>query len=71
MHDLGVIKTDKMPAHGSPQDRGSADAYYGRRYNPHYYDDTVGLIVRELMTPSEIEAYEYGYDNEEDRKDYE
>ena len=35
MDDKIVI--DELPRHGSPQDRGSADAYYGRHYDPHYY----------------------------------
>ncbi len=25
--------------HGSPKDRGSADAYYSRPYNPHYWPE--------------------------------
>ena len=71
MYDLDVIKTDDLPTHGSPQDRGSADAYYGRSYSPHYY---VGAsmqserVEKDLMTIGEIEAYKYGYDNEDDRK---
>ena len=32
-----TIVTEGLPRHGSPQDRGSADAYYGRGFNPHYY----------------------------------
>lgn len=62
-----------MPRHGSPEDRGSADAYYGRGYNPHYYvGDTltsqrVGL---QDMTPAEIVEYTRGYENEDDRKEW-
>lgn len=73
MYDLDVIETDTLPRHGSPQDRGSADAYYGRPYDPHYY---VGAtynserVEKDNMTVGEIEAYKYGYDNEEDRKDW-
>ena len=69
----GTIVTENLPRHGSPQDRGSADAYYGRRYDPHYY---VGAslqserVGKDNMTVGEIEAYRYGYDNEEDRKDW-
>ena len=68
-----IIVKDGLPRHGSPQDRGSADAYYGRPYNPHYY---VGAslqserVEKNNMTAEEIEAYRYGYDNEEDRKDW-
>ena len=33
-----IVKVeDGLPKHGSPQDRGSADRYYGRPYNPHWY----------------------------------
>jgi len=67
------IVTDKLPRHGSPQDRGSADRYYGRGFDPHYYvgaSITSERIDRDSMTIGEIEAYEYGYDNEQDRKDW-
>lgn len=56
--------------HGGPYDRGSADSYYGRGYNPHYYTgDTYRSVRVELadMTPAEIVEYTKGYnDNEED-----
>jgi hypothetical protein len=55
--------------HGGPYDRGSADSYYQRGYNPHYFvgstyqSDKVSL---DSMTPAEITAYTKGYnDNEE------
>tara|TARA_Y100000389_G_C17437670_1_gene506537 strand:+ start:342 stop:563 length:222 start_codon:yes stop_codon:yes gene_type:complete len=73
MYDHDIIKTDNMPTHGSPQDRGSADAYYGRTYAPHYYVGNTyqsERVERDLMTVGEIEAYKYGYDNEEDRKEW-
>lgn len=62
--------------HGGPYDRGSADSYYGRPFNPHcfvgatYSTDEVKL---EDMTAEEIAAYTAGYrDNEEagDKKDW-
>jgi len=28
--------------HGGPYDRGSADSYYQRGYNPHYYKGDTG-----------------------------
>ena len=68
----GMIIKDEIPRHGSPQDRGGADAYYRRPYNPHYYvDDTYNSerVERENMTADEIAAYNYGYENQEDRKD--
>jgi hypothetical protein len=54
--------------HGSPYDRGTADSYYGRDYNPHYFvGDTYNSpkIDLALMTVEEIVAYTAGYrDNE-------
>lgn len=67
------IITDELPRHGSPQDRGSADAYYQRPYDPHYYvgdSITSERVEKDNMTVGEIEAYKYGYDNEDDRKDW-
>lgn len=54
--------------HGSPYDRGSADSYYRRPYNPHYYKGDTGTSERvslKDMTPEEIVAYTAGFrDNE-------
>lgn len=57
--------------HGSPYDRGSADAYYGRSYNPHWYPEgnKVGISIGG-MTPEQIEEYRLGYTEETDRKDW-
>jgi hypothetical protein len=54
--------------HGGPYDRGSADAWYGREYQPHYFvGDTYNSPKIELaqMTPAEIVAYTAGYTNTE------
>ena len=62
--------------HGGPFDRGSADSYYGRNYNPHYYAGANAQSQRvELadMTAEEITAYTAGYNwNEQygDKKNY-
>lgn len=73
-YDLDVIKTgDELPRHGSPQDRGSADAYYRRPRSPHYYvGDTYQSerVETDNMTVGEIEAYDYGYYNQEERKEW-
>lgn len=50
--------------HGGPFDRGSADYYYRRVPNPHYY--TGGSYMTEMveahdMSEDEIEAYYAGY----------
>lgn len=59
--------------HGSPYDRGSADYYYGRSFNPHYWPEGSykGVMVEQSgMTPEQIAAYTAGYDEETDRKSY-
>ncbi len=59
--------------HGSPADRGSADAYYGRARSPHRYEGAPpsGKRIEESqMTAEEISEYCNAYDNETDRKDY-
>ena len=56
--------------HGGPYDRGSADSYYGRGFDPHYYEGSTYQSERvEMadMTVEEIVAYTKGYnDNEAD-----
>ena len=50
--------------HGGAYDRGSADAWYGREVNPHYYlgDTYQSLKVEKAdMTEEEIAAYMAGY----------
>ena len=59
--------------HGSPYDRGSADSYYRRAYNPHYYVGGTGTSERVTlkdMTPDEIVAYTAGYRDNEEMGDY-
>ena len=55
--------------HGGPYDRGSADSYYRRGYNPHYFTGSTYRseeVPLEHMTAEEITAYTKGYnDNEE------
>lgn len=58
------ILIDKI--HGGAYDRGGADAYYGRRYNPHYFkQDTLNsaLVEEKDMTADEIASYKQGYDD--------
>jgi len=62
-----------MDKHGSPADRGSADYYYWRPKDPHYWPEGTGRGVRveaKDMTPEELAAYNEAYDNETDRKDW-
>lgn len=60
--------------HGSPYDRGSADAYYQRPMKPHYYPEGTGHgePVTELTHEQELE-YVMGYQDQMrsgDHKDY-
>ena len=62
--------------HGGPWDRGSADSWYRRPRNPHYfiggtYDSEP--IKEADMTADEITEYHAGYDENEEsggHKDY-
>ena len=50
--------------HGGPFDRGAADSYYGRGYNPHCYEGATQMsprIERDSMTKEDIQAYTAGY----------
>ncbi|WP_126975548.1 hypothetical protein [Frigidibacter oleivorans] len=49
--------------HGSPYDRGDADAYYGRRFRPHKWLDDMGVEEATDLSVEEIEAYTAGFDD--------
>ena len=58
----------------SAADRGSADAYYGRKRKPHYraYDEENQRYVHVEVKEGSAEhvAYHKGYDGETDRKEW-
>ncbi len=62
--------------HGGAFDRGSADSYYHRPYNPHMYvgaTKTTRLIEQAEMTLEQVADYKAGYEwNEQcgDKKDW-
>ena len=62
--------------HGGPFDRGAADSYYLREFEPHYFVGKTYMsekVTMEKMTPAEITAYTAGYNwNEKfgDKKAY-
>ena len=62
--------------HGGAFDRGSADYYYSRPFEPHYFiGDTYNSprVDESSMTEEEVEAYQAGWDDAEahgDRKEY-
>ena len=54
--------------HGSPYDRGSADSYYQRGRQPHWYPEGTGHVERvpeERMSAAEIAEYHAGFDHNE------
>ena len=54
--------------HGGAFDRGSADSYYGRPRQPHFYEGNTGTsrrVEQSEMTPSEVQAYLAGYQHNE------
>ena len=52
--------------HGSLYDRGSADSYYGRVPEPHYWPEGTGHGQKVTdLNPYEIAEYMAGYDHNE------
>ena len=54
--------------HGSPFDRGSADSYYQRAYDPHYWPQGTGhgdRVCNWDMTKAQIKEYFAGYKENE------
>ena len=74
MTDLS--KPDEMSIgfdHGCPRDRGSADRYYQRPYEPHYYPAGTykgHRVVEKDMSKQQISEYKKGWEEETDRKDW-
>jgi hypothetical protein len=60
--------------HGGPFDRGSADSYYHRPRDPHFYVGGTGTSERVTeLTSQEVQAYLAGYQYNEqfgDKKDW-
>jgi len=69
MNNLDFLDSDTTKydeSHGSPFDRGSADSYYRRSPNPHYwpYGSYNGSRVDQSdMSNSQVEAYYAGYED--------
>jgi hypothetical protein len=72
MKTLGVDIQQNLPmstTHGGPYDRGGADSYYRRGFDPHWYPDGTHQgerIEMKDMSPEEIVAYTKGYNENED-----
>jgi len=59
--------------HGGAYDRGGADAYYGRRFDPHYYEGDTYNSVRVAITDKtseEYKSYAAGYQDTVDAGDF-
>lgn len=59
--------------HGGPFDRGGADSYYRRGFNPHYFTGSTYAskrIGRDEMTAEEVMEYTRGYNLNEARGDF-
>jgi hypothetical protein len=69
-------KRDPFTRHGGAYDRGRADSYYHRQFNPHYFTGATysSTKIEEVdMSEEELAAYTQGYDDNEkfgDKKDY-
>lgn len=62
------IKEVTNTEHGGPYDRGSADAWYARPMNPHWYPKGTYMgerIKEDKMSEQEIAEYHFGYMNSE------
>ena len=58
--------------HGSLYDRGSADSWYSRNADPHWYPDGTGNGEKIKLEKGDklYDLYMQGYNEEPDRKDY-
>lgn len=76
LKELKTIPENFNTRHGGPFDRGSADSYYNRPRNPHYFKgDTYNSeeVKTDEMSFDEILAYNMGYEYNEkfgDKKDW-
>ena len=62
-----AIKIEQQ-VHGSPYDRGTADSYYRRLANPHFYPNGTynnPLVIEEFMSAKQVKEYHQGYEDNE------
>ena len=67
-NNIGYTDKDSFDRerHGSLYDRGSADSYYGRGVQPHWYPNGTYNDPRiEDLTKEQIAEYHAGYDDNE------
>ena len=60
--EFGTWKGEEYDtSHGSPFDRGSADSYYGRSVDPHYYIGGSVTGLKMSCDEEQKDAYLAGY----------
>lgn len=68
-HPIKEIKMQKQfdrKQHGSLFDRGSADSYYGRPQDPHWYPEgSYNCEPVTALSPEEVQEYMAGYAHNE------
>lgn len=60
-------------SHGSPYDRGSADAYYMRGFDPHWWPEGTNhgkRIEADAMTEQQLKEYEAGWKEQTEYKEW-
>lgn len=60
---IDITESD-IKRHGGPYDRGAADAWYGREFNPHYFVGKTYMseqIDENKMSQKQILEYTLGY----------
>jgi hypothetical protein len=63
-----VSGNNRLTRHGGPFDRGSADNYYWRPEDPHWWPEGTSYGIRvekDEMSQDEIEEYYAGYEYNE------
>jgi hypothetical protein len=69
LQNAGILDTDFNEvdrSHGSPWDRGSADSYYSRPRDPHYYPEGTHNGERVIgLTHDQVKQYLAGYAHNE------
>jgi len=62
-----MLKTEYSQRHGGPYDRGGADSYYRRNFDPHYFVGATYSTPRRDCEPGSYdwEAYAAGYSDNE------
>ena len=64
MNETYIFQDIEDIRHGGPWDRGNADRFYHREYNPHYFVGKPYQSVRvkeHEMTIEELAAYHRGF----------